>query len=186
MSVEPAASLAVMGRRNRNFKLVLVNLQETEKDKGCDLRIFATTDEVMKLLMEELALEIPPYKNLNLQKNEKWLAEFKKHYRFRSAPSSDWFEGPEDPTILKENVGSKWLNSVTSSPTGRYLARAVKDVRPQEQNEIRINKGELLEVLRVNALPEPGKSWCYVAVINKSSNENIRLGYTLEDCLLYI
>jgi NAD-dependent SIR2 family protein deacetylase len=41
----------------RSFGLVIVNLQQTQYDECCSLRIFAKIDDVMKLLAKELGIE---------------------------------------------------------------------------------------------------------------------------------
>jgi len=53
MNVQPAASFPDKCFRN-NGKLVIVNLQKTPYDSLADIRIFAKTDETLRLLMEEL------------------------------------------------------------------------------------------------------------------------------------
>lgn len=184
MQVEPAASLAIAGKYHQNFKLVLVNLQKTEKDSECDLRIFSTTDKVCELLMKELELEIPKYVDLNLGNDSGWLSTFNDKYYFRS-PSQDWYSGPEDPTILQPYTTKEFLNSITSSPPERCLARVVKASKATEEKELTLKKGALVEVLRINQLPE-GRSWCFVVIICTSQNDQIRMGYTLESNLVYL
>eukprot|EP01098_Paradermamoeba_levis_P005249 TRINITY_DN2224_c0_g1_i1.p1 TRINITY_DN2224_c0_g1~~TRINITY_DN2224_c0_g1_i1.p1 ORF type:complete len:295 (-),score=87.86 TRINITY_DN2224_c0_g1_i1:180-1064(-) len=56
MRVSPANELPLMGKR-----LVICNLQKTPFDHNSVLRIFAKSDEVMQMLMNELGLEIPTY-----------------------------------------------------------------------------------------------------------------------------
>jgi hypothetical protein len=185
MKVEPSASLAARGRRHhQNFKLVIVNLQPTDRDYEADLRIYSTTDNVFKLLMEELQVDIPQYKNLDLGNNKEWLQDFNANYHFRS-PSSTWYTGPEDPTILKPNADQAFLDSVTVSPKGRHLARAIKDIRATEEKEVSLRRGELLEVLRIQEVAE-GKSWCFVVVVNRNTDQPIRMGYVFERDIAYI
>ena len=43
-------------------RLVIVNLQATPLDRFCKLRIFAKCDEVSKMLMSKLGLEIPEFR----------------------------------------------------------------------------------------------------------------------------
>jgi len=42
-------------------KLVICNLQKTPKDNKAKLRIFAKTDDLMKLVMKNLGIEVPPF-----------------------------------------------------------------------------------------------------------------------------
>ncbi|XP_075418498.1 NAD-dependent protein deacetylase sirtuin-7 isoform X3 [Tenrec ecaudatus] len=46
---------------SRRPKLYIVNLQWTPKDDGATLKVHGKCDEVMRLLMNELGLETPPY-----------------------------------------------------------------------------------------------------------------------------
>ena len=48
-----------MGTRGR--RLVVINLQTTPLDHVCKLRIFAKCDDVSKMLMSKLDLEIPEF-----------------------------------------------------------------------------------------------------------------------------
>ena len=43
-------------------RLVIVNLQATPLDRVCKLRIFAKCDDVSKILMSKLGLEIPEFR----------------------------------------------------------------------------------------------------------------------------
>ena len=43
-------------------RLVIVNLQATPLDYCCKLRIFAKCEEVSKMLMSKLGLEIPEFR----------------------------------------------------------------------------------------------------------------------------
>lgn len=53
MKVEPAASLPRYGKN-----LCILNLQKTDVDNECKIRIFSRTDEFFKLLMEELGITV--------------------------------------------------------------------------------------------------------------------------------
>ena len=46
---------------SRRPKLYIVNLQWTPKDDWAALKLHGKCDDVMRLLMDELGLEIPPY-----------------------------------------------------------------------------------------------------------------------------
>ena len=72
MKVFPAAGLplevfkrrsdsAVIMRKTRRGKLVIVNLQRTDYDEQAHLRIFAESDQVLVMLMAELELTIPQF-----------------------------------------------------------------------------------------------------------------------------
>jgi len=60
LTVSPACGLPLKTKKNGG-KLVIMNLQKTSYDKYADLRIFGKCDEVMKLVMDELKLEIPKF-----------------------------------------------------------------------------------------------------------------------------
>ncbi len=61
LTVTPAADIPeTVGKRRQ--KLVIVNLQRTPLDPLTKLRIFAKTDDVTKLLMSKLGLEIPEFR----------------------------------------------------------------------------------------------------------------------------
>ena len=70
LQVRPASSLPLLVRRPHKVagkvdagKLVLINLQKTDRDKAAHLVIHAYVDRVMELLMHGLGLEIPdPYR----------------------------------------------------------------------------------------------------------------------------
>lgn len=60
LTVSPANSIAGnVGLSGR--KLVIVNLQKTEDDKNCCLRVFGKTDEFMAMVMKNLKLEPKPF-----------------------------------------------------------------------------------------------------------------------------
>ncbi|CAF1155592.1 unnamed protein product [Adineta ricciae] len=69
------------------------DLQKTPYDDQCALRIFARCDDVMKMVMKELDLVIPPYTDLQLWSNAEWLADFERNWPFRTAGETDWFSG---------------------------------------------------------------------------------------------
>ena len=60
MRVTPAADMP-LETVNNNGQIVIVNLQATPLDKYA-FRINGMIDDVMKLLMEKLALDIPPFR----------------------------------------------------------------------------------------------------------------------------
>ncbi|CAF1394071.1 unnamed protein product [Adineta ricciae] len=93
MRVSPACELPSMKSKSRNKKMVIVNLQKTPYDDQYALRIFARCDDVMKMVMEELNLVIPPYTDLQLWSNTEWLADFERNWSFRTAGETDWFSG---------------------------------------------------------------------------------------------
>ena len=64
-------------------RLLNKDLQKTPYDDQCALRIFARCDDVMKMVMEELNLLIPPYTDLQLWSNTEWLADFERNWPFR-------------------------------------------------------------------------------------------------------
>lgn len=57
MNVQPAASYPPKALRNENGKFVLVNIQKTPYDEETTLKVYAKTDDFMKLLMHELGIE---------------------------------------------------------------------------------------------------------------------------------
>ena len=62
LTVSPACNLAKEFGVNRKKDLVIVNLQRTNLDSKCSVRIFAKCDDVMRLLMKKLKLEIPEWR----------------------------------------------------------------------------------------------------------------------------
>ena len=67
LTVTPAANMPKTTSK-RGGKLVIVNLQKTPLDTFAALKIHAFCDTVIQMLMEKLALEIPPFKlNRRLQ-----------------------------------------------------------------------------------------------------------------------
>eukprot|EP01083_Nonionella_stella_P039427 107213_1 len=58
MRVAPACSLPLQGKT-----FVLLNLQKTPCDKYANLRIWGKCDEVMKMVMDELKLNVEPYQS---------------------------------------------------------------------------------------------------------------------------
>jgi len=60
LRVTPAADMPER-THEKGGKLVICNLQKTPLDSICKLRIFAKSDDLMKLVIEELQLEIPPF-----------------------------------------------------------------------------------------------------------------------------
>eukprot|EP01124_Arcella_intermedia_P037343 TRINITY_DN9982_c0_g1_i3.p1 TRINITY_DN9982_c0_g1~~TRINITY_DN9982_c0_g1_i3.p1 ORF type:complete len:189 (+),score=39.66 TRINITY_DN9982_c0_g1_i3:630-1196(+) len=185
MKVEPAASLPFEGRKHGETKVVLVNLQRTDCDQKCDLRIFAPCDEVAKLLMKELGLEVPEYVPLDLAGNVEWQKLFQECYKFRSV-SDNWYDGPLDPTVLKQEEEVSWGLGwfMKSTPRMRCLATMKESTIARGENEISLNKGDMVEVLK-RSKNEEGHSWCYVAKVGTSNNEPIQLGCVWEHCLQY-
>ena len=61
MRVEPACSIPLTTKM-LGGKLVICNLQKTIRNDMADLCIYAKCDDIMKLLMKKLNLEIPPFK----------------------------------------------------------------------------------------------------------------------------
>ena len=62
LTVTPAANLPEMVGEKKKGTFCIVNLQKTNMDNLCDVRIFAKCDDVMRLLMKKLNLEIPEWK----------------------------------------------------------------------------------------------------------------------------
>lgn len=60
-----------------------IDLQKTPYDDECALRIFARCDDVMRMVMKELNLTIPPYTDLQLWSDADWLAGFEQNWPFR-------------------------------------------------------------------------------------------------------
>jgi len=58
LRVSPANKLPKYAKK-AGAKLVIINLQPTPLDDKCDLRIYAKTDDVMKIVMKQLGIEIP-------------------------------------------------------------------------------------------------------------------------------
>jgi hypothetical protein len=66
-----------------NFLSFDIDLQKTPYDDQCALRIFARCDDVMRMVMKELNLRIPPYTDLQLWSDEQWLTDFGQNWPFR-------------------------------------------------------------------------------------------------------
>ncbi|VDD95096.1 unnamed protein product [Enterobius vermicularis] len=58
LQIVPAGNLPLYAKKNGG-KFVTVNLQETKHEKKADLAIKGKIDEVMKLLMDEMKIEVP-------------------------------------------------------------------------------------------------------------------------------
>jgi len=98
MRVSPACDLPLLGKkRNKNHKLIIVNLQKTPYDDHCQLRIFSKVDEVLTRLLSALNHPIPDYVDLKLTENKNFLDNFAANYPFRSAGCTDWFTGDHKP-----------------------------------------------------------------------------------------
>ncbi|CAF3758687.1 unnamed protein product [Rotaria sordida] len=93
MRVAPACELPAMNLNSGQKRMVIVNLQKTPYDDLCALRIFARCDDVMKMVMKELNLTIPPYTDLTLWSNAQWLKDFEQNWPFRTAGDTGWFSG---------------------------------------------------------------------------------------------
>ncbi|XP_075239263.1 NAD-dependent protein deacylase sirtuin-6-like [Convolutriloba macropyga] len=57
LQILPCNEFPLLTKKN-NGKLVIINLQQTPLDKDADLRIYAKVDEVMKIVCNELNLEV--------------------------------------------------------------------------------------------------------------------------------
>lgn len=62
MKVSPACDIPGQIWKRSGGRMVIVNLQRTPYDQYCHLRIFGETDIVMQMLLAELSIEIPPFK----------------------------------------------------------------------------------------------------------------------------
>lgn len=174
MQVEPAASLAFAGlKNNRKAKVILVNLQRTETDNRCDLRIFAKCDKVMELLMKELDVEIPKYQPIE-PTTPQWQKQFKQVYKFRTK-EQPWFEGPYDPTTTDCSTNAKKKE--------RYFAKAKNAIKATDEGDIALRKGELVEVLK-KAKNDQGSFWCYVTRV-RTAEDDIETGCVWESDLAY-
>lgn len=60
-----------------------LDLQKTPFDGLCAVRIFARCDDVMRMVTQELNLNIPPYTDLQLHSNSEWLTNFEQNWPFR-------------------------------------------------------------------------------------------------------
>ncbi len=60
MTVTPASNMPKITKK-AGGRLVICNLQRTPLDDMADLRIFARCDDLMKLVMQQLRLEVPPF-----------------------------------------------------------------------------------------------------------------------------
>lgn len=49
----------------KGFGMVIVSIQQTQQDRHSSLRIFAKIDDVFKILMDKLAIDIPTYVKTN-------------------------------------------------------------------------------------------------------------------------
>lgn len=61
MTVTPAATCPKKVAK-RGKELIICNLQRTPLDERATVRVFAKCDDLMKLVMQKLGLEIPPFK----------------------------------------------------------------------------------------------------------------------------
>jgi mono-ADP-ribosyltransferase sirtuin 6 len=61
MKVKPACMIPDKIWKKPDGKMVIVNLQKTDYDKYCKLRIFGETDQVLTMLMDELGLTISEF-----------------------------------------------------------------------------------------------------------------------------
>ncbi|CAF3278170.1 unnamed protein product [Rotaria socialis] len=93
MRVAPACTLPAMNLKSGEKTMVIVNLQKTPYDDLCKLRIFARCDDVIRMVMKELNLTIPPYTDLKLWLNSEWLNDFEKNWPFRTVGDTSWFSG---------------------------------------------------------------------------------------------
>jgi len=58
----PAGNMPTYGKKyQKDGKLVICNLQPTKQDKKADLCIHTYVDDVLKMLMQRLDLDIPEY-----------------------------------------------------------------------------------------------------------------------------
>jgi len=62
LSVTPAADLPASVGKKKNGKFCIVNLQKTDMDHLCDVRIFAKCDDVMIKLVHKLGFLVPSWK----------------------------------------------------------------------------------------------------------------------------
>lgn len=62
LQIVPAGNLPLLAKKNTAGKLAIVNLQPTKHDKRADLRIHYYVDNVMKGLMKELGVDVPPFR----------------------------------------------------------------------------------------------------------------------------
>eukprot|EP00927_Polykrikos_kofoidii_P065189 TRINITY_DN60978_c0_g1_i1.p1 TRINITY_DN60978_c0_g1~~TRINITY_DN60978_c0_g1_i1.p1 ORF type:complete len:465 (+),score=57.05 TRINITY_DN60978_c0_g1_i1:176-1570(+) len=65
LTVSPAADMPAATAEKLGGHLVVCNLQRTPLTESADFQIFANTDDVMRLLMEQLAIPVPQF---NLQR----------------------------------------------------------------------------------------------------------------------
>lgn len=63
LQIVPAANLPLIAKKKNGGKLVIVNLQSTKHDKHADLRIHHYVDDVMKGVMNELNIRVPPFES---------------------------------------------------------------------------------------------------------------------------
>ncbi|CAF1014310.1 unnamed protein product [Didymodactylos carnosus] len=104
MRVAPACKLPTMGLKSGGT-MVIVNLQKTPYDDHCALRIYARCDEVLAMVMKELNVEIPPYKDLKLASDSNWMKEFEKNWPFRRTTTK--VPTPLTRMALRKMKGSK-------------------------------------------------------------------------------
>lgn len=78
LTVTPAAdfpkAVGLKGKKHKKARLVIVNLQATPLDNVCQLRINAKTDDVMRLVISKLNLQIPEFRlrrNLSVTQKSK-------------------------------------------------------------------------------------------------------------------
>jgi len=62
LQIIPAGNMPTYGKKyQNNSRLVICNLQPTKQDKKADLCIHTYVDDVMRMLMERLELDVPEY-----------------------------------------------------------------------------------------------------------------------------
>ncbi|KAJ6249854.1 nad-dependent protein deacetylase sirtuin-7 [Anaeramoeba flamelloides] len=68
LRVDPAASLPLVPVKLRRGKLVICNLQKTPKDHYASLILHGKTDQILKMLMKELGIEVKSFKEVIMEK----------------------------------------------------------------------------------------------------------------------
>ncbi|CAF0852588.1 unnamed protein product [Didymodactylos carnosus] len=68
------------GNLNDHHSVRLYNVESIPKEK-------------VEKLMSELDLQVPEWQDLNLVEDQEWMTQFDKYWPFRTAGSTDWFDG---------------------------------------------------------------------------------------------
>lgn len=95
LQIIPAGNMPTYTKKYQpdNGKLVIINLQPTKQDKKADLSIHTYVDDVMRMLMEKLGLDIPEYDTL---------IDPVRQTRLRNFPNGLYYDWTQDSEKARE------------------------------------------------------------------------------------